>query len=331
MFNSKKKKSLKVAFLSALTMIAAGCERLGPTENAIQLKNWGKKVSVVTEAGVQCWLPCGFWGEKYIRFSKGEYPVNIIARLPDANDPSATESVSSISGDDIAAYGVIKTKEELPLQGAVSLFFKLDISEENDHELKALYDKIPPKSGESDEDYIKRIMERFAKMAMQPVKDIYRKIPVDKVNDPEENIQDKIIQEVEKVFESEGLSFVKLKSVITASLNLGPKAESANQLIGLAEVQKTVADRQKEAAAKLRDSASELATVTGTIVTKLRAAGVTNQDDLDSLVCLHLMARDPQFADAYQHPCFEGFGKNSGNAVSTPKASTPAEQRSEPQ
>lgn len=288
----------KMFTLLALAGMAAACTRQDATQVGIKTTGWGKNVSVSTASGLKWLAP----GTQYYFISTGEYALNVVARLPDSNDTETT-----ISEDAVASYGVVKSSEGMPLQGAATVFVQFDNLENATPEVRdqveTLYRKIPPLEGENTDEYLNRIMTRLSQYALESIQNVYNDVPVQDVTKKTDEIQQRVIERVNGSFARQGLGFIKARSVVLAGINLGPAAEAANQQIGLATVQRTVANEQRAAAAELLAAQEELSDITAKIIEELKAAGATGEN-LDNLVCLHMKAHNQVFADRHPQGCF---------------------------
>jgi len=288
---------LAIAGVLGAGIAIMGAERQSATEVGIKTTGWGKDVSVSTESGLKLdsWLP----GTKYFFMSTGEYEIAVNARLPDSGN-----TATSISYSDSSAQGVVKTKEGLPLEGSAKILLQFkDFNAENADQVETLYRKIPPLDGEGTDEYIERIMTRLAQYALETVQEVYKQVPVQDVTNTSSQIAENIEGAVEQTYGEQGLDFVGVNKVILAGINLGPSAETANQQIGLAEVQKTVAIKQQEAAEELGNAQDALKGVTSQLLEEFTNKGAS-PEVLDNLLCLHQKTYSQEFSIRHPQGCF---------------------------
>jgi hypothetical protein len=291
------KKIFTVATLGSLVVLSTGCTRQSATEVGIKTTGWGKNVSVSTDSGLK--LDALMPGTDYYFMSTGEYEINVNAVLPDSGN-----TATNISGSNSASQGVVKTSEGLPLEGSAKLLLQFkDFDEQNADQVETLYRKIPPLDGENTDRYVQRIMTRLAQYALEVVQDEYKQVPVQNVTTNTDTIAGDIKEGVEATFAEQGLGFVGVNKVILAGINLGPSAERANQQIGLAEVQKTVALKQQEAADELGKAQDALESITSSVLEEFTAKGAKGSE-LDNLYCLHMKAYNQDFSNRHPQGCF---------------------------
>lgn len=292
------------ATLAFSALALGGCgERIAATEAAVHLTGYGKNVGVDTTPGLKCWFGCWI-GESYIKFSTGQQQISVYGLQPNqkVESPEAT-----------ASYGVIKVSEGLPLSGNVQLLIRLDITKENEGELKRLYAKIPPRKEESDEQYFDRIMQRLATLGLSEVQDVYGRYSVKDATrttlmdgeriSPVKNIEAQIVSSVQRRFRDSGFGFIKVDGAILTGINLGPQAETANARIAMSSIDQTAAGEQMKAAARVEEAAARMAQITAQEMTILRGA-VGEGQDMASIYCQHKTARDPNFKGTGN--CFPG-------------------------
>lgn len=295
--SNKSSLAKKFGIVSLAVFSAVGCTRQSATEVGIHTSGWGKTVEVSTEPGLK--LDALLPGHKYYFMSTGEYEINVNAVLPDNIDTN-----QGVASSGSTSQGVIKTSEGLPLEGTAQLFLQFkNFDAENSHQVETLYRLIPPVDGENTAEYVDRIMTRLSKSALEVVQKVYDGIPVQDVTKNSEQIQKDIVSGVEAKFAEQGLDFVGVNSVILAGINLGPVAEEANQQIGLAAVQVTVAKEQKIAATDLAAAQNALHPITAGILKEFADKGA-NGSELDNLYCLHMKAYNEDFSKRHPQGCF---------------------------
>jgi hypothetical protein len=262
-------------------------------------------VTVSDESGLKCILP-GCWpGEDWHMISTGEYPLHIVATPPNAsaNNKSSPDSPSQIH--DSTASGVVKTKEGLTLQGAVTIWVQLQNVKDKKSDIEHLYRTFPP-NGLNSEEYVDKIMTRLAQHALDSVQQAYRTVSVTEVTtktNGKDGIAEDIKQKVGDTFREAGFGVVNVKSVVLAGINLGATAESANQQIGLAQVQMAVAEKQVAAAQKLAEAQNALAPITEKLIKNFKDAGVSS-DNIPSVLCLHEKMNSEDFSKRHPQGCF---------------------------
>lgn len=282
----------------------AGCgPRQSATEVGIQTTGWGKEVAVSDQSGLKCYFP-GCWpGEDWHMISTGEYPLHIVATPPNTVVKDKSDAPSQIH--DSTASGVVKTKEGLTLQGAVTIWVQLQNVKDKKSDIEHLYRTFPP-NGLNSAEYVDKIMTRLAQHALDSVQQAYRTVSVTEVTtktNGKDGIAEDIKTKVGDTFKEAGFGVVAVKSVVLAGINLGETAESANQQIGLAQVQMAVADKQVAAAEKLTKAQNALAPITQKLIKDFKESGV-GSGEIANVLCLHEKMISEDFAKRHPQGCF---------------------------
>lgn len=304
MENTLKKLAVPALVLSAAFALVGCGPRQKATEVGIQTTGYGSTVTVSPDSGLKCILPYCWFGEEWHFLSTGEHALHIYATPPD-NVPSAADQQKNES----AAYGVVKTKEGLTLKGNVTIWVQYQDINKNKADIENLYRTFPPHNLNSEE-YQEKIMTRLAQHALDSVQQAYRTINVQEVTtktNGDGGIEEDITKKVNDTFKHAGFGVVRVKSVVLAGINLGDKAETANEQIGLAQVQKAVADQQVAAAKKLTDAQNALAPITEKLIRDFKSAGVSSEA-IPSVLCLHEKMNSEDFSKRHPQGCFPSVG-----------------------
>lgn len=294
MFKNKNVKRLGAAFLASTALVA--CERTRTTEVAVELRGYGREVNIDSEPGMKCFFPCWF-GHEYIHFTKGEIEIQLLAIDPTADDARTTV-------DGTTASALIQTQEQLPMSGVISLFIRLDINDENESQLEALYRQIPKEQGENEEQYRSRVFGRLATIALQPVQTYYQGVSVQDALQNREERAATIVANVQEAFDNSDLSFIKVERANIATLNRGNEAENSARRFALVEINRNIAEQQQAVAETVAQSRATYASITADTIRQFREAGAGDDPEgLATMLCFHLEATDPNFDE----DCQEGF------------------------
>ncbi len=272
------------AVLLAATALA-GCTRQTQTEVGVKSTGWGQSIEVSTNPGLKCFFPCAP-GNSWRFISTGEHPIHIVASLP--------SQIPQSKGDDSSSFGVVKTSEGLPLQGAVTIWVQIKDAGSHPKDIENLYRKFPPRADENDQEYLDRLLTRLAAHSFDSVQAVYKNVPVDQFGTSGPQVSAEIKRRVEANFAEQGFGVIKVGSVVLSGINLGPAAEQANQQIGLADVSKKVAIAQQGAAEEQTKAQAALAPMADDLAKRL------NSTDM----CLYYYKNDEVFAKRYGHSCF---------------------------